>query len=142
MKTYVQNSPEAMARVIAMMIVTDAHIDDREIALLDRLNAYKILGMTRAEFMAVARDYCGDLVKEAESFGGSALLDPDRTDNVISCVDVPQRRLLVARLLLGVLAADSQQRESELVLFEHILDRWSLTRDDVVSVISTEKEVI
>jgi uncharacterized tellurite resistance protein B-like protein len=135
MQTYVQNSPEAMARIIAMMIVTDAHIDDREIALLDRLDAYKSLGMSRNEFMTVARDYCSDLVTEAEDFGSSALLDPDRTDAVIAFVDVPQRRLLVARLLLGVLAADSQQRESELVLFEHILDRWNLTRDDVATTI-------
>jgi uncharacterized tellurite resistance protein B-like protein len=132
MKTYVQNSPEAMARVVAMMIVTDAHIDDREIALLDRLDAYTMLGLTRSEFMAVSRDYCSELVAEAEEFGTSALLDPDRADYVISCVDVASRRLTVAKLLLGVIAADSQQRESELVLFDHILDRWGITRDMVV----------
>jgi uncharacterized tellurite resistance protein B-like protein len=132
MKTYVQNSPEAMARVVAMMIVTDAHIDDREIALLDRLDAYTMLGLTRGEFMAVSRDYCSELVAEAEEFGTSALLDPDRADHVISCVDVASRRLTVAKLLLGVIAADSQQRESELVLFDHILDRWGITRDAVV----------
>jgi hypothetical protein len=134
MKTYTQNSPEAMARVIAMMIVTDAHIDDREIAMLDRLDAYTKLGLSRSEFMGVARDYCSELVAETEEFGESALLNPDRTDTVIGYVDAAPKRLLVARLLLGVLAADTQQRSSELMLFDHILDRWNLTRADVVAV--------
>jgi hypothetical protein len=135
MRTYSSNSPEAMARVIAMMIVTDAHIDDREIALLDRLNAYAILGLSRNAFMTVAQDYCGELEAEANALGSSALLDPARTDRVIALVSDPAKRLLVARLLLGVLAADNQQRESELILFEHVLDRWDIARDDVAAVV-------
>jgi uncharacterized tellurite resistance protein B-like protein len=132
MKQYIPNSPEAMSRVVAMMIVTDAHIDDREIAVLDRLDAYTLLGLSRGDFMKVARDYCSELVAEAEEFGGSPVLDADRTDRVIDQVDVRERRILVARLLMAVIAADMRQRESEKLVFDHILDRWSLTLNDVV----------
>jgi hypothetical protein len=139
MKNYTPNSPEAMARILAMMIVTDAHIDDREIAILDRLDAYAILGLTRNEFMRVAQDYCTQLVKEAEEHGETPILDADRADTVIDCVDVPSRRIIVARLLLAILAADQQQRESELVLYAHILDRWNISREEVAKTMEMAK---
>jgi hypothetical protein len=133
MKSYIPNSPEAMARVVAMMIVTDAHVDTRELAVLDNLKAYEALGMTREDFMRVSRDYCSQLVEEAEDSGDVPLVDPSRADAVIDCVEVTQKRLIVAKLLLAVLNADLEHDEFELILFEHVLDRWSLTRDDVLS---------
>lgn len=131
MKTYALNSPEAMSRIIAMMIVTDAEIDDREIAALDDALAYASIGISREGFMRVARDYCSDLVAEAHELGETRLLDPDRVDCVIDCVDAPERRIVVARLLLMVMVADRVQKESELTLLNHIFDRWDLTHDQV-----------
>ena len=135
MKTYAQNSPEAMSRVLAMMIVTDAHIDDREIAVLDRTDAYDSLGISRENFMRVARDYCGDLVAEAHELGETLLIDPDRVDNVIDCIDVAEQRIIVARLLLIVMAADHKQEHGELALLDHIFDRWHLTHDLVAGTV-------
>jgi uncharacterized tellurite resistance protein B-like protein len=136
MRTYVQNSPAAMARVLAMMIVTDAHIDEREIRILDRLDVYSLLGISRNEFMTVARDYCADLGAEAELEGSTPMLDPDRADRVIDCVDVRDRRLLVAKLLIAILAADGVHAANERVLFAHTLDRWSLKLEDVVGLVT------
>ena len=133
MKSYTPNSPEAMARVIAMMIVTDAHVDSRELAVLDNLKAYDAMGISREDFMRVARDYCSQLVEEAEDSGDVPLVDPSRTDAVIDCVEVKQKRLIVAKLLLAVLNADLEHDKFELILFEHVLDRWNLTREDVLA---------
>jgi hypothetical protein len=133
MQTYATNSPEAMARVLAMMIVTDGHVDDREIAILDRLDAYQLIDLSRTDFMRVAKDYCGTLVNEAEAHGETSLLDASRADRVIDCVDIEEKRMLVARLLLAVLAADHLQRKSELILYAHILDRWGLSREEVTT---------
>jgi hypothetical protein len=126
MKQYSLNSPEAMARVVTLMIVTDGHIDRREIAKLDQLNAYGQLGMERKAFMTVARDYCSELVEEAEANGSCALLDPQRTDRVISCVNAPDQQRVVVKLLKSVMNADKQQRSSEQVVMNHILERWKL----------------
>jgi uncharacterized tellurite resistance protein B-like protein len=131
MKTYAPNSPEAISRVIAMMIVTDAHIDDLEIAALDRADAYKLIGISREDFMRVARDYCSDLVAEAHELGETLLIDPDRVDNVIDCVDLDEHRIMIARLMLMVMAADRVQKESELTLLDHVFERWGLTHDQV-----------
>lgn len=135
MRTYAPNSPEAMSRVVAMMIVTDAHIDDREIAVLDRADAYQSLGISRENFMRVARDYCSDLVAEAHELGETLLVDPDRVDNVIDSIDMADQRIVVARLLLIVMAADNKQERGELALLDHILDRWRLTHDEVAGTV-------
>jgi hypothetical protein len=133
MQLYAPNSPQAMSRIIAMMIVADANIDDREIMMLDQLDAFALLDISRKDFMAVARDYCGDLVRNAEAHGTTPLIDPQRTDYVIDCVTDRTRRLIVAQLLLAVVSADHDHNEGELVLFAHILDRWDLTRDEIAS---------
>ena len=136
MQEYFPNSPQAMSRIIAMMIVTDAHIDDREIDALDQSNAYALLGLSRQEFMLIARDYCSDLVAEAEEYGESALLDPDRTDRIIECVDVREKRQLVARLLIGIVGADKTERKSERIVLHHILDRWGMSREEIAASIT------
>ncbi len=127
MKSYPTNSPEAMARIITMMIVTDGHIDQREIDLMDQMDAYHLLGLDRKAFMTVARDYCSELVAEAEAHGACALLDPNRTDQVIGYVDAPDQQRVVARLLSAVIQADQHQRLSEQVVMNHILERWKLS---------------
>ena len=81
--------------------------------------------------MRVARDYCGDLVAEAHALGETLLIDPDRVDIVIDCVDLADQRMVVARLLLIVMAADQEQERGELALLEHVFDRWHLTHDQV-----------
>lgn len=139
MKTYVQNSPEAMARIVAMMIITDTELDKREIAVLDATEAYQRMGLTRPAFMAVARDYCGDLVQLADEKRGVALLDPKLVNTVIDCVTDAKKRLLVSRILASIIPADDHQGEGELVLFEHILDRWSLSRDQLATAIYQER---
>ncbi len=135
MKSYALNSPKAMSRIVAMMIVTDARIDDREIAVLDREDAYHSLGISREKFMRVARDYCGDLGAEAHVQGETLLMDPDRVDTVIDCVDRGEQCAVVARLLLIVLAADQEQERGELALFEHVCNRWHLTHDQVAGTV-------
>ncbi len=138
MQNYALNSPEAMSRVIAMMIVADAEIDDREIAILDRLNAFASLNISRKGFMHVARDYCGDLARNAEEQGSTPLIDPKRTDYVIDTVTERSQRLIVAQLLLAVVSADHDHNKGELILFAHILDRWQLTRDEVADTVKPQ----
>jgi uncharacterized tellurite resistance protein B-like protein len=131
MKLYAANSPEAMSRVLAMMIVADAKIDDREIAILDKLDAFASLKISRKDFMVVARDYCGDLVRRAEAEGSTPLIDPKRTDDVIDAVTDRKSRLIVAQLLWAIVSADHHHDQGELVMFSHILDRWKLKRGEI-----------
>jgi hypothetical protein len=141
MRTYPQSSAEAMAHVVAMMIITDTQVDPREIAVLDAIKAYQPLGLERKAFMEVVRDHCGDLVHLADEKHAVSLADPKLVDSVIGSVDDPAKRVPVRRLLNSVISADDHPREGELVWFDHILDRWKLTRDALANPIKAERKL-
>jgi hypothetical protein len=48
MKAYAKNSPEAISRILAMMMITDAKLDDREIEIMDQLRILDIIGISRS----------------------------------------------------------------------------------------------
>lgn len=125
MTPYPADSPQAMARVIAMAIVTDARFDRSELAVLDELDAYAILGLAREEFLDTVHQYCRDLLAE----GGERirLLDAARLDRALAEVTDPRKRILVCGLLLNVCEADGGFHETELALLQHVLRRWGLT---------------
>ena len=63
MKAYAKNSPEAVSRILAMMMITDANLDEREIEILDELRIFDIVGISRAGFSQVVQDYCAELMQ-------------------------------------------------------------------------------
>lgn len=132
MKTYPPNSPEAVARVIAMTMITDARLDDRELEVMDRLFLYDIMGLDREAFSAVVRTYCDDLVRHGGAEGGRIdLMDRERIDDIIGQVDDPERRLQTARMIATVAKADGHLHDAELALFRHVLTRWNLSLEDL-----------
>ncbi|WP_230370951.1 hypothetical protein [Paludibacterium denitrificans] len=50
MRQYLPNSAEAIARLLAMFVITDGNVDPREIDLLERLHVYDMLGIGRKQF--------------------------------------------------------------------------------------------
>ena len=47
MRKYAPNSPQAVARIVALTIVADGDVDKAEFAVLDELAVHKQLGMGR-----------------------------------------------------------------------------------------------
>lgn len=60
-RSYAPNGPEAAARVLAMMMLTDMRVEDAELEALDRLGVYGIIGLSKRGFSEVFQDYCEDL---------------------------------------------------------------------------------
>jgi hypothetical protein len=131
MKTYPKNSSHAMARVLAMTMITDARLDDRELGIMDRLGIYDMLGLTKAEFAGVVRDYCDEVVAAGSPDGKVNLMDRSRIDAAADLVQDPQRRMELAQMMLNVAKADFALHDAELALVRHILGRWNLSFDEV-----------
>lgn len=131
MKTYPANSPEAMARILAMTMIADARLDDRELEIMDRLRLYDVLGIDKAEFSKVVKDYCDDLVAAGASDGRIDLMDRDRIHSVVDLVDDPAKRDDVASMVLNIVKADGDFHEAELTLFRYILSRWKLSFQEI-----------
>ncbi len=132
MKTIAKNSPEALARVLAMTMITDAQLDDQELDLMERLKLYDLIGISRVQFSAVVADYCEELLQAGAPDGRVNLLDRARIDRIVDAVEDPAKRLLAAQMVINVLKADGRLEETELALFRHILDRWGLSLEALV----------
>lgn len=131
MKTYPKDSPEAIARVLAMTMITDATLDDRELEIMDRLRLYDMLGLTKAEFAHVVKAYCDDLVAAGSPDGKVDLMDRPRIDAVADLVEDPARRVTVAQMMLNIIKADDTLHKAELALLRYILARWNLPFEEL-----------
>jgi uncharacterized tellurite resistance protein B-like protein len=131
MKTYPKDSPQAMARVLAMTMIADAKLDDRELEIMDRLHLYDVLGLTKAEFSRVVKEYCEEVVATGSPQGKVDLLDRARIDAIADLVQEPSRRMDVAQMMLNIVKADGALHQAELALLRYILARWDLSFDEI-----------
>jgi hypothetical protein len=130
MRTYARNSPEASARVLVMLMMVDARIEDGELEVLDRVRAFELLGLSRRDFASVLQAYCADLPATGAVPGGRVrLVSREVIDAVCEPVQEPRLRLLTSALALNVLDGDGDLAEAELAVFQRVLWRWGYTLD-------------
>jgi hypothetical protein len=131
MKRYAPNSPDAMVRLLVMLMMSDGNMDPREIDSLETLHIYEALGVSRTRFIEILHAYCNDLSDEADEEGRIHLVDRARIDAMLDDVTDPQKQLLVATLALDMAKADEVISEAELAIYAHMLERWHLTLNDI-----------
>ena len=131
MKAYLKNSPEAVARILAMMMIADAKLEDREIDIMDELRGFDIVGISRERFSQVMHDYCSELLALGGKDGKVHLIDRQRLNEIADSVDDPKKRLLAAGLMLNIANADGKLHDTELVVFKYVLDRWGMTLESL-----------
>ncbi|MCA3131201.1 MAG: hypothetical protein ACK5YW_08460 [Betaproteobacteria bacterium] len=131
MKTYPADSPEAMARVLAMVMLADARLDDRELQALERLDLLRLIGLTREQFSQVVKDYCDELLAAGAAGGKINLMDKARIDTIVDGVQDERKRTDAASMALILMKADQQFHDAELALLRYTLGRWGLSLDEL-----------
>jgi len=131
MKRYPKNSPEAVARIVAMMMIADSRLDDRELGIMDELRIYDIIGISRNQFSQVMQEYCSDLMSVGEKDGRIRLVDEDRINEIVDLVDDHDTRVRACSMMLNIAKADGKLHATELAVFKHILDRWGFTLESL-----------
>lgn len=131
MRPYRHNSPQAMARIIAMFMITDGEMDPRELDALEKIMAYDLLGLSRKQFTQVLTDYCDDISDEAEQDGTIHLIDRNRIDALMEEVTDRSKRILTCALAMDVAKADGDISEPEIALLRHIMKHWNISLDDI-----------
>jgi uncharacterized tellurite resistance protein B-like protein len=129
-RSYEKNSPEAMARIIALILLADADLDDTEVDMLDRLGVYERLGVSRTTFIRVMKEYFEDLLTD-DAGERIRLLEPKRLDVVLDAVDDETKRLHLAAIMLNLISADGDMNDAELATYRHVLFHWNLTLDQI-----------
>lgn len=132
------DSPEALARVVAVALASDGAIDERECRLLGELGAYDRLGVPEAAFRRLAQVQLAQLDGRFADKAWLSLGDIQVLDAVLDAVRTPSLRLLVCRLVAGVITADGTVSAAERLVYEHMLMRWRIRRGDVVAAIRAD----
>jgi hypothetical protein len=139
MQSFPTDSPQAMARVLVLALIADTELSAREVQALEELDAFTRLGLSRAEFGQLAREFCAQLSRRMGANTSLRLSDPELFDEVLADVEHRGLRLLVCRLVAGVISADGRMRGAERQLYLHILARWGLNERLVAEFIRAER---
>lgn len=127
MRHYPSNSPEAMARIIALALLADGAIDLSELESMKHLDITKDLGLNDRQFDKVIHDFCDDMMAFAHRApAGQLELDQKSIDALLGEIRDPelQNRLLSA--MLHIVNAEGKLLASELAVVSRAMTRWGL----------------
>ena len=127
MRSYPTNSPQAAARIVALTLVADGHVDSVELDALERAGAYEQLGLTRGEMHAVLQGFCEDLMQSQSShWAGACQIDPGTLNQLMAEVEDVAMRKTVLRLCVAVAEADSHVADAESIVLVSAVEQWGL----------------
>ncbi|WP_186051559.1 TerB family tellurite resistance protein [Burkholderia gladioli] len=125
MRSYPRNSPQAAARIVALVLIADGHIDRREEQVIETLGIARKLGLGTAEFERIVQALCEDqALGQASSGTLSAVLDPASLKPLLAEIDDPKLRKRTIEQCLAVASADRHLADAEIVVLAAILDAW------------------
>ncbi len=127
MRSYPTNSPQAAARIVALTLVADGHVDSVELDALERAGAHEQLGLTRGEMHLVLRDFCEDLLQSQSShWAGTCQIDPGTLNQLMAEVEDVAMRKAVLRLCVAVAEADDHVADAESIVLVSAVEQWGL----------------
>ena len=135
MRTYRVNSPEAMARIVALSMLVDGGLDKSELDVVHRYGIVERLGLSEDQFEKIVHHLCEDMLQCADGahYGQIEMGNP-AIDSILDEIQDPQLRKQLLRIMLAIVDADDRLSDGEAVLIDRALQCWTL---DLVSVSDT-----
>lgn len=124
MRSYPQNSPQAAARIVALVLISDGHVCKSEIDALNHLQIESELGLPPGGFAPVVQTLCEDLLLSTGSMG---MVDESTLAALLAEVDAPALRLTVLRLADAAIVADHHLSDGEAQVMAALHRHWVLT---------------
>lgn len=125
MRNYSTDSPQAAARIVSLVALSDGHLCSRELDRMHALGATAALGLTREQLLRVMQDYYEDMQLHGEyGWADASRLDPASLDGMLAEVRDPRLRQEVLRLCTAVAEADAHWSDSELRVIDTARARW------------------
>jgi tellurite resistance protein len=128
MANRIEHGTDSAARLLALVVASNGRVDPRELAMLDELDAFERLGVTRLRFIDLAHD---SLREE----GGHSQPQLWQLDRLLSDVTDPAQRLLLCRLAAAVVTADGCVTCDERLVYDRMLIRWGISNAMVTQAI-------
>ncbi|MBK9348435.1 MAG: TerB family tellurite resistance protein [Burkholderiales bacterium] len=125
MRSYPRNSPEAAARILALVLISDGHVSRSELETLQQLDGVRHLGLDSQKFPAIVQTLCEDLLMEG--FDGRSILSrvgEGLMASLMAEVNDVEQQAQVLRLAQLVVHADQHVSEGEKAMIEAISGIW------------------
>ena len=127
MRSYPANSPQAVARIVALTVVADGDIGDAEIEYLDRLAVHEQLGLARHELHALLDTFCEDLLSSEQLKWADACPVDERTlAQLMGEIQNPALRLKLLRLCVELAEVDAHVDDGESSVLVAAVEHWGL----------------
>ena len=134
MRSYPRNSPEAAARIVALVLISDGHVCSSEFDILKQLGAESELGLEPHLLPNIVRTLCEELLLGGYATG--SLMDNvgDRTlASLMAEISDPVLQRTVLRLSLAAARADGHLADGETVVVAAARRHWQLVDGEELS---------
>ena len=132
MRSYPTNSPEALARLVAMAILADGRLDNREVDWIKHNDTAALLGVDRDTLIQVLLDCCRDVINEAEQ-ERVFLLEDHRLARLADDLTDPALQKVALSAMLILAKSDGSVSEGEETLLRYLMSRWGLALEDLAA---------
>ncbi len=130
MRRYIQNSPQAAARIVALTVIADGDVGKAELALLDELAVHQQLGLDRDAMHAVIDTFCEDLLSSNQlAWADACPVDEYTLAELMGEIDDPTLRRKVLGLCVKLAMVDDLVAEAESVVLIAAVAHWGLQYD-------------
>jgi uncharacterized tellurite resistance protein B-like protein len=127
MRHYPTNSPEALARVVAIAMMADGAIDSSELKSLERHDIINRLGLDHERFDQVFYEYYEDLLSCAHRLpSGQFELDAVNIGLLLDEIRDPLLQKKALRAMLDIVNADRCLTGREAGLIAQALKHWGI----------------
>ncbi len=126
MRSFPRNSPEAAARIVALVLIADGHVCRSEFDVLTQLDAAHELGLPPDGLPRAVQTLCEDLLMGSYS-GGSliAQVDESALAALMAEVDDPLLQAKILTLATAAAQADHHLAEGEALVLEAARRYWA-----------------
>ncbi len=127
MRSYPHNSPEAAARIVALVLISDGHVCSSEFEVLKKLEAERQLGLEPQLLPHIVHTLCEELL--ASGYGTGSLMgnvDDNALASLMAEISDPALQRTVLRLSLAAALADGHLADGETLVLEAARHHWKL----------------
>ena len=131
MRSYPHNSPEAAARIVALVLISDGHVCSSEFDILNKLGAERELGLEPQLLPHIVHTLCEELLGggyETGSLIGN--VDDSALASLMAEISDPVLQRKVLRMSLAAARADGHLADGETLVVEAARHHWKLYDGD------------
>lgn len=127
MRPYPHNSPEAAARIVALVLISDGHVSSVEFDILEQLGAERELALEPKLLPHIVHTLCEELLASGYETGSlMSNVDDSTLASLMAEISDPVLQRKVLRLSLAAARADGHLADGETLVVDAARRHWQL----------------